>query len=61
MSTDLGGGVNGHLELALTPAEYTHVSHIPYVRTSHPGALNIPLGNTQHESTQLRDKLKESS
>ena len=51
MPTDLGGGVNGHLGLLLTPAEYTIFSPIPYVRPLHPEALNIPLGTTQHEST----------
>ena len=59
MSTDLGGGVSGHLGWVLTPAGYTNIYHAPYVRPLYPGALNIPLGTTQQQSTQLRDEFKE--
>ena len=47
VSTDLGGGMNGHLGLVPTPEEYTHVVPIPYVRLLQQGALNIPLGTIQ--------------
>ena len=59
VATDLGGGANGHLGLMTTPIDYTNVSVIPYVRPVHPGALIIPLGTTQHESTRLRDNFKD--
>ena len=61
VSTDLGGGVNGHIGLVLTPVVYANVSHIPYVRPLHPGALNIPLGTIWHRSIRLREKFKEAN
>ena len=54
--SDLGGGANGHLGLLLTPAEYLAVHTTAYTRPVHPGALNIPAGTTQHESTRLKDE-----
>ena len=43
----------------VTPVDYISDSVIPYVRPIHPGALHIPPGAKQHESTQLRDEFKE--
>ena len=60
VTTDLGGGANGHLGLVLTPAEYNVVSQDPYVRPVHPGALVIPAGTAQHEATRLRTDHKEA-
>lgn len=59
VSSDLGGGANGHLGLMLSPIEYSNVSLVPYVKSVHPGTLVIPLGSTQHESTRLREDFKE--
>ena len=57
--SELGGGAHGHLGLVLTDTEYAHVSAIPYVRSTMPAALNIPLGTTAHESLRLRENHKE--
>ena len=54
VTTDLGGGTHGHLGLVLTPAEYTVVSAVPYVRLAHPGNGIIPPGTAQHEATHLQ-------
>ena len=59
VSTDLGGGANGNLGLMVIPVEYINTPVIPYVRSIHPGVLNVPPGTTQHESTRLRDEFKE--
>ena len=61
VASDLGGGANGHYDLVVNPAEYAMVlGTIPYVRPVHPGALNIPLGSTQHAATALREDHKEA-
>ena len=57
--SELGGGAHGHLGLVLTVTEYAHVSATPYVRSTMPAALNIPLGTTAHESLRLRENHKE--
>ena len=44
VSSNLGGGVNGHLEIITTNAEYVMVLPIPYVQPVHPGALTLPAG-----------------
>ena len=44
VTSDLGGGGNGHLGLVLTPAEYALVSAVPYNRPVHPGPLVLPAG-----------------
>ena len=58
--SDLGGGANGHLGLILTQIEYSSVSPVDYIRPMHPGAIVIPPGTTQHESTRLREEHKEA-
>ena len=59
VQSDLGGGANGHLGLILTQLEYSSVSPVDYIRPIHPGAIVIPPGTTQHESTRLREEHKE--
>ena len=45
--TTLGGGNHGHLGLLMTPAEYTQISHAPFVRPAIPAlSLIIPVGGT---------------
>ena len=44
VSSNLGGGSNGHAGLILNPTEYTTVSVTPYIRPVHPGVLQIPAG-----------------
>ena len=51
VSSDLGGGANGHLGLVLTAAEYATISATPYDRPPHVPALVIPPGTAQHEAT----------
>ena len=60
VTSDLGGGANGHLGLVLTPAEYIHVSGIPYVRPVHPGAIHIAAGTPQHETNRRREDHKDA-
>ena len=55
VTSDLGGGANGHIGLVLTPAEYLHVSALPYVKPVHPGTLHITVGTPQHETNRLRE------
>ena len=59
VSTDLGGGANGHFGLMLTPVEYINASVIPYVRPIHPGVLHVPPRTMHHKSTRLRDEFEE--
>ena len=59
VTSDLGGGSNGHLGLMLTQLEYSSVSAVEYIKPVHPGVLVIPAGTSQHESTRLRDEHKE--
>ena len=51
ITSDLGGGANGHLGLVLTPLEYTHISVVPYVRHLNPPPLVIPAGTPNYEAT----------
>ena len=60
VTTDLGGGANGHLGLVLTPTEYNAVSAIPCNRPTHPGTLNIAAGTALHETTRLRNDHNEA-
>ena len=60
VTSDLGGGANGHLGLVLMPLEYTHVYAHPYVKPAHPGTLTIAAGTTQHEATRLREDHKDA-
>ena len=56
MSSELGGGANGHLGLICTDAEYVKVSEEPYVRPQHLSPLVLPTGvgitNLQREFTR---------
>ena len=60
VTSDLEGGVNGHLGLVYTPLEYAHISFIPYVQPVHPGLLVIPDGTAQHAEIRLREYYNES-
>ena len=62
VTTDLGGGLNGHVGIVTTPAEYTLVSIIPYVRPVHPGPLVLPngVGITNLHREIARDDHKEA-
>ena len=53
VSKDLGGSANGYIGLILIPIKYENASLIPYVKTVHPGTLDVHPGTTQHESTRL--------
>ena len=44
VSSELGGGANGHLGRISTNAEYVMVSEEPYVRPIHPCPLVLPTG-----------------
>ena len=59
VSSDLGGGANGHLGLVLTDVEYTFVSATPYVKPVHPGQLVIPPGTTNYVATSMKEDHKE--
>ena len=41
ITSDLGGGADGHLGLVLFPAEYTMVSDTPYEMHTHPGPFAL--------------------
>ena len=58
--SDLGGGAHGHLGTVLNPVDYGLISVEPYVRTPHPGALNIPAGTALHETIRLKEERKEN-
>ena len=62
VTTDLGGGLNGHVGIVTTPAEYILVSIIPYVRPVHPGPLVLPngVGITNLHREIARDDHKEA-
>ena len=62
VTTDLGGGLNGHVGIVTTPSEYSLVSIIPYVRPVHPGSLVLPngVGVTNLHREIARDDHKEA-
>ena len=60
VTSDLGGGANGHLGLVCTTAEYESVSVLPYLVPLHPGVLIIPPNTTQYAATILREDHKSS-
>ena len=56
VTSELGGGANGHLGLLGTDAEYANIpGTAPYIRPVHPGALVIEAGTSQHISTGMRN------
>ena len=57
--SDLSGGINGHLGLVLTPAEYALISPTPYIRYLQPQPLDIMATTTQHNTNHLREHYKE--
>jgi hypothetical protein len=56
----LGGGLNGHLGLVLTPQEYTRVNAEPYIKPDHPGILNIPQNATAPVALRMKTQFEES-
>ena len=61
VTCELGGGLNGHLGLVLTPLEYTNVNVTPYNKPIHPGTLVIPGGNLpNYQRQEMRDDHKEA-
>eukprot|EP00957_Ditylum_brightwellii_P040449 3061574-Ditylum_brightwellii.AAC.1 len=59
--TTLGGGAFGHLGLVLAPVQYASIPGTAvYVKTLHPGPLNLTLGMTQYQITQVRDYHQET-
>ena len=56
VTSDLGGGANGHLGLIISPLDYSTVNATAYIRPVHPGFLVIPAGTTKHESKRLQDE-----
>ena len=60
VESELGGGVNGHLGLVLTPQEYTRVNATAYVKPLQPAILDIPVNATAPIATRLRSEYDES-
>lgn len=60
VTSNLGGGVNGHLGLVLSPVEYTNVSSIEYQHPPHPGKLAIPSTAKSNAATRLTAKHAEA-
>ena len=49
VASTLGGGLNGHLGLVVTPVNYARTApNTPYTRPGHPGALQINQNDTQY-------------
>ena len=48
VTTDLGGGTNGHFGLVIIPAKCANISPVLYVKPIQPIALAIPLETTLH-------------
>ena len=59
VSSNLGGGANGHLGLVLNDAEYATISGTPYVRPVHPGPLPALTG-PQYARQEAREDHKEA-
>ena len=52
--SNLSGGNFGHLGLVISPASYGLLSTTAFTRPTHPGALNIPPGTSQHAARVLK-------
>ena len=59
VTSELGGGINGHLVLVLTPDEYTKTSEVPYEKPRHPGQLRIQEEAPLHEAIRLKMEYKD--
>ena len=59
VSSELGGGLFGHLGLLLTAAAYLRLTPDAYIRPAQPAPLVIPPGTTQHEATRRREEWHE--
>jgi hypothetical protein len=60
VESELGGGVNGHLGLVLTPEEYTRVNDTAYVRPIQPQVLEIAPDATGPVATRARSEYDEA-
>ena len=59
VSSELGGGVHGHLGLGFRDEDYDNIAPgTPYVRPLHPGAAP-EVGATQHDTIRMRDEWKD--
>ena len=61
VSSNLGGGGNGHAVLVLTGLEYAALNDMPYIRPVHPGILVIPEGSSavpQYMRSEIREDHK---
>ena len=58
VTSDLGGGTNGHLGLIYMAAKYMLVCEVLYVVPVRPGVLDIQVGTTQHEAINRREDQK---
>ena len=58
--SNLGGGNHGHLGLLMSPAQYAVESQVPFIRPTHPGALNIPVATARHLADQMEREYKEN-
>ena len=60
MTSNLGGGVNGHLGLVLSQSEYKNISDISYQQPKHPGKLSIPASAKSTEISRLTKQNEET-
>ena len=53
VTSELGGGVHGHLGLVLNQIEYLLISALTYTQPLHLGILNMKVNTTYHEAKRL--------
>jgi histidinol-phosphate/aromatic aminotransferase/cobyric acid decarboxylase-like protein len=59
--SESGGGLLGHLTLTVSPAVYTTLSAVPFVRPNNPGAVPVvPAGATTAQIQALLRNHKET-
>ena len=51
--SNLRGGIHGHLELVISSSEFNNFTGENYIKTSHPGPLQIPPGTQIHGHLHL--------
>ena len=59
VTSDLGGGDNGHLGLVCITTEYANANLVGYVCLTHRGKLEIEDNAKQHTATRMREMSKE--
>ena len=60
VTSNLGGGLHGHLGLVLNPVEYALVTQVPFLAPVHPGPLVIAQGTSATMATAARDTHSET-